>query len=186
MHQRVNSLVPLLQIGTLSHRCGQRPCGVKQSAKSMTLRQSRKSSIMSWPVVELIPQTNNQVNSMPHHIENMDETNEKGVRGQISTRVSGPDIGPDTCVHPDWSAHFVNFLCFSTGLVQLLHRWSSSQTVSDYWGTFCAGGIPMSNFRLTLPVLGFKPTSSRLLDRRFTTVLICPPVRIVFVISSSI
>ena len=29
--------VPILQIGTSSHRCGHRPCGVKQLAKSMTL-----------------------------------------------------------------------------------------------------------------------------------------------------
>ena len=43
--------VPLLQIGTSSHRCGHYPCGVKQGAKSMTLRQSGKSSLMSWPVV---------------------------------------------------------------------------------------------------------------------------------------
>ena len=44
-------------VGTSSHRFGKRPCGVKQSAKSMTLRQSGKSSMMSWPDVKLLPQT---------------------------------------------------------------------------------------------------------------------------------
>ena len=36
-------------MGTSSHRYGDSPCGIKHLAKSMTLRQSGKSSLMSWP-----------------------------------------------------------------------------------------------------------------------------------------
>ena len=45
-------------IGTLSHRYCHRPCGVKQLVKIITLRQSGKSSLMSWLDVEIILQTN--------------------------------------------------------------------------------------------------------------------------------
>ena len=54
--------VPLLQIGTSSHRCGHRPCGVKTTCKKHDLVQSGKSSLMSWPDVKVIPQTNKQTN----------------------------------------------------------------------------------------------------------------------------
>ena len=51
--------VPLLQIGTSSHlyHC---PCRIKQLAKSMTLQESGKTSLMSWLDVKLIRQTNKQ------------------------------------------------------------------------------------------------------------------------------
>ena len=44
-----------LWCATSSHRYGHHPCGVKHLAKSMTLRQSGKSSLMSWPDVILLP-----------------------------------------------------------------------------------------------------------------------------------
>ena len=40
--------------------------------------------------------------------------------------------------------NFLYKIC--TGLVQLLHRWSSIQILPDYWVTFCAGVLPMSIF----------------------------------------
>ena len=46
-----------------SLRCGHRPCGVIQSTNDITIRQSGKSSLMSWPDVKLIPQANKQTNS---------------------------------------------------------------------------------------------------------------------------
>ena len=45
---------------TSSHRCGHHRCGIKTSVKSLTLRQSGKSSLNSWPDVKLIPQTKKQ------------------------------------------------------------------------------------------------------------------------------
>ena len=45
---------------------------------------------------------------------------------------------------------------FSTGLVQLLHRWSSTPILSDYWGTFWAGGHSNVCFSL-VPAPGLEP-----------------------------
>ena len=42
-----NLVSNLLQIGTSSHRYSHLPCNVKQSEKTMTLRQSGKSSLMN-------------------------------------------------------------------------------------------------------------------------------------------
>ena len=57
-HYKAGNWVPLLQIGTSSHRCGHCPCRVKQLAKEHDLVQSGKSSLTSWPDVKLILQTN--------------------------------------------------------------------------------------------------------------------------------
>ena len=40
-----------------------------------------------------------------------------------------------------------------------LISWSSTQVLVDYWGTFCAGAIPMSIFRFSyqVAVVGFEP-----------------------------
>ena len=37
-----------------------------------------------------------------------------------------------------------------------LRRWSSTQVLLDYWGTFCAGSLPKVLFSL-LPLMGIKP-----------------------------
>ena len=54
------------QIGTSSHRCGHCPCGMKQLVKSMILRQSGKSSLMSWSDFKLIPKTNKLLELLFH------------------------------------------------------------------------------------------------------------------------
>ena len=47
--ERQDHMRPLLQMGTSSHGYGHCPCHVKQPAKCMTLTQSGKSSVLSWP-----------------------------------------------------------------------------------------------------------------------------------------
>ena len=50
-------MVPLLQIGTSSHRCAHRPCGVNQLAKSMTLCSLERAH---WSVGRTLNQSQKQ------------------------------------------------------------------------------------------------------------------------------
>ena len=71
---------------------------------------------------------------------------------------------------------FFSFLVvfFSTGLVQLLQRRSSTEILPDYWGTFCAGVCPRSVFSF-LVAAGFEPTSLSLRSGRFNRYPILTP-----------
>ena len=72
-----------------------------------------------------------------------------------------------------FSLFFTLFFSLSAGLVQLFHRWSSTQILLYQWATFCGGFLPNVQFCF-LVAAGFEPTSLSLRCGRFTTTLSWP------------